>query len=76
MKYINLTQDSIYIPRTIYGCNELPLVLSWEFSPNNIDYYKKGLNAIIQKTVGTCSVGKYDVQVDKFNLIAFLIFFS
>lgn len=49
VKYINLTQDSIYIPRTIYGCNELPLVLSWEFSPNNIDYYKRGLNAIIQK---------------------------
>lgn len=50
VKYSNLTQDSIYIPRTIYGCNELPLILSWEFPSNNIDYYKNGLNAITQKS--------------------------
>lgn len=67
VKYSNLTQDSIYIPRTIYGCNELPLILSWEFPSNNIDYYKNGLNAITQKIVGSCNAGKYDVQVDQFR---------
>lgn len=67
VKYINLTQDSIYIPKTIYGCNELPLVLSWEFSFNNIDYCKNELNAIIQKAVGSSSVGKYGVQLDQFR---------
>lgn len=47
VKYSNLTQDAIYyIPRTIYGCNELPLILSWEFPSNSIDYYKNGLNTI------------------------------
>lgn len=67
VKYINLTQDSLYIPRTIYGCNGLPLILSWEFSSNHIDYKEKGLNTIIQKIVGNCSVGKYDVQLDQFR---------
>lgn len=67
VKYSNLTQDSIYIPRTIYGCNELPLILSWELSFNNIDSCKNGLNTITQKNVGSNNISKYDVQLDQFR---------
>ena len=65
--YSNLTQDSVYMPKTIYGCRELPLILSWEYPKiteiKNLD----DLETMLSTYRKYSDEEKFDIQLDFFE---------
>lgn len=65
IEYKNLSSDSIYIPRTAYGCNELLLVLSNRFLTNS--YSDKYNSNVAKKNFWKQYNIEYDVGIDHFS---------
>ncbi len=70
--YSNLTQDSVYMHKTIYGCRELLLILSWEYPKiteiNSLD----DLEIMLSTYRKYSDEEKFDIQLDFFENTLFV----
>jgi hypothetical protein len=62
--YSNLTQDSVYMPKTIYGCRELPLILSWEYPKITEIKSLDDLETMLSTYRKYSDEEKFDIQLD------------